>query len=384
MLYGFTKGSMGNLYNPIFYAFSCAANIAVFSFGYMLIPTVGPAVCGVGIAVVCGLMLELALRKNFNDDQYRIRYVTKILCGIVVVASGSLYIDQDYVLYVPILVGMAYITVNTILRSSILQACSITLLLVAPLKILLVMESSKFVAYMSTIVMETALVILTFAIFRTNKERLEETEKTVAILRGHHSMNTHQFSHDMRNVLQSMQELATSKYRTDPIKWLEKFDEYVASIDELCENYKSDEMSQVSIDSIIDALSHMTTNRRIIFNYVKYDDDPVLSYKNYVFWVLRNLIENSIEAANRRGILGTVAVVKSKNTITITDNCGGFDVSGIAHGNTSKTHDPKKHGVFLRTITDPSMSYMYGFTTVVENIKTGTQATLVFHTKQPK
>lgn len=304
MLYGFTKGSMGNLYNPIFYAFSCAANIAVFSFGYMLIPTVGPAVCGVGIAVMCGLMLELALRKNFNDDQYRIRYVTKILCGIVVVASGSLYIDQDYVLYVPILVGMAYITVNTILRSSILQACSITLLLVAPLKILLVMESSKFVAYMSTIVMETALVILTFAIFRTNKERLEETEKTVAILRGHHSMNTHQFSHDMRNILQSMQELATSKYRTDPIKWLEKFDEYVASIDELCENYKSDEMSQVSIDSIIDALSHMTTNRRIIFNYVKYDDDPVLSYKNYVFWVLRNLIENSIEAANRRGILG--------------------------------------------------------------------------------
>jgi hypothetical protein len=62
---------------------------------------------------------------------------------------------------------------------------------------------------------------------------------------------------------------------------------------------------------------------------------------------------------------------------SIVDNCGGFDVNKIALGVSRKSGEV--HGVFLRTITDPSMQKMFGFKVSICSMGDGTRIVIEFN-----
>lgn len=384
MLYGYTKKSIENMCNPGFYLVSCVSNMLVLSLSYFVVPVVGKHLAIFGTASMLVLILEFSWRgKRFTESVYNTRYVIQIIIGAVAITSGIVFINKDYMLYLPILMGMMYFAVNTIIRSQLVQYTSIGLMVLAPAKILIT-QPKDMLEYMSVVVLFTTVVVLTTVVFRTNKERLEDVERTSTVLRGTHYISTHLMTHDVRNTLQEMQSLALPRYRNSTTAFLYLLQSYSETIDKIVSNNAFDEMADVSIADVVNSLNHLTTTKRMVFSYIEEDDACVVSVKNVVYSILKNFIENSCEAADRIGIVPNIVVAKTHNKVTITDNCGGFDVSGIRNGYTSKTKNCKNHGVFLRTVTDTAMYELFGFCVDVARIHNGTKIVVKFKEAKSK
>ena len=378
MLFGFSKKSISNLNNPVFYYLSCFANTVTLSFAYFTVPRFGTVLGVVGDSILLILIVEFALRrKELTEKQYTLRYVVKVILGTAAVSCGVLMIDKDYVLYLPILVGMMYFNVNTILKSAVVQYTTILFMCIPFIK-LIIMNPVNLTEYISVISVFLGISILSTMLFRTNKEKLEEAEKTSSMVIGVHKLMTGLALHDIRNTLQKMQILATAKYRNDIQLFMTTMYRDMKAIEQCVENNMFSQSEEVNIVDIVDSLSHITNNNSVLFCFVCEDQEPVFGVRNMIYSALKNFIENSIEATQRQHKISTITVAKSDNKVIITDNCGGFDVSAITKGVSAKVPGSKKHGIFLRTITDPAIRNLFGFTANIERIEDGTKITMIF------
>jgi hypothetical protein len=351
--------------------------LIVIGFSFYLLPVLGTPVAFTGIGLMLAMLIEFEVHKPFTRQQYNIRYVIQMFAGMVVIVLGVVYIERDYILYLPILMGMVYMNVNTIIKNKFIQYVSLAMMFVPAVKVISTKPQNMF-EYLCVIFVFMSVSLLSSTLFRTNKETLEEAENVSTMMRGVHKLITHLTRHDVRNELQKMQILGTPTYRKNTALFLDTMYKYQASIEKLVDNNIFDDRSDIDVSALLEALSHVTSSKSVIFSYVCEDDSPVVSGRNMLYSTLKNVIENSIEAANRKGITGQVVVVKSKNKITCTDNCGGFNTSSIAQGRTSKNTGTKNHGVFLYTITNPAIKALFGFSAHVSCIDNGTRVELIF------
>jgi hypothetical protein len=113
------------------------------------------------------------------------------------------------------------------------------------------------------------------------------------------------------------------------------------------------------------------TNKASI-DYVELDDSTFYTNKNILYSTIKNFLENSIEANSNC----FVVVIKEKDRITIIDDCGGFDLETMK----GKTTKEKKnlHGIFLKTITDPSIKNLFNFEVKIDRMDNGTRVKIVF------
>jgi hypothetical protein len=139
-------------------------------------------------------------------------------------------------------------------------------------------------------------------------------------------------------------------------------------------------MREVDLPVLLEDLAAVTSQAE--FRVHMLDEAPLRGNRNLTFSVLKNLMENCLEAGRRKGIVPRLSLVKAGQTVTLLDNCGGFDTTRIQEGTTSKV-DAHRHGVFLRTVTDPAVTALLGFRVELLRIEDGTSAVLTFQEASP-
>ena len=109
------------------------------------------------------------------------------------------------------------------------------------------------------------------------------------------------------------------------------------------------------------------------------DEDSLSVFKkvNFPFFisVIKNLIENSLEACERKGISPQIRFfMSSSDELIYEDNAGGFDHSKIAQCYSSKEREKEEHGIFLYTLKYCGGNF--GIETEITSIEEGSRFAL--------
>lgn len=380
MLFGFTRKSARYLLSPRFYTFSCALNLLSMVFGILLLPPSGKILCTAGSGVLLGLLVESRFQRTFSGEDYRRRYVLKMLMGMAAIGMSMFLLDRDYLLFLPMLMGILYLNVNTILRSSLITASCIVFMSTSLVKIVLSSQANKL-EHLAVMILFMTTAFLSGLIFRTSKNELEEVENRSQMMRCAFQLASQLMRHDMRNAMQQLQVLGMARYRNDPALFRKTMSEHTQTLDRIVSADLFSDAQEIRFGELIPALSNQLSHRCEL-HHQSLDEEPLVGNRNLVHSVLKNLLENSIEAAQRQGASPCLRIVKVGNKITVLDNCGGFDITRVLEGRTSKK-DAANHGIFLRTVTDPAIASLFGFRVELCSVQGGTSSVLTFEPPQP-
>ena len=286
-------------------------------------------------------------------------------------------IRSEYMITVPFIVGMVLGNVNVIFKSRLLQSVNFVFMLTPLISILIF---HRDIMHLSLFFFLTAMCTISYFLVSSNRQTIErESEVKANFVKEVCKLSSNLSSHDLRNELTKMMILSSKKYRENLPLFLETFDGFVQNV--LAHvSFNVFESNPINIDDIVANLNHITNSSHVKFVYETEDNAKVIGHYNIIASLLKNFIENSIDAAMRRGHIAEVSMLKYENVIEIIDNCGGFDVDRIAMGNSSKLS--KNHGIFLSTITDPSVQKMFGFKVTILRIVEGTRIIVMFDEMQ--
>ena len=356
-----------NLYNKKFYTLSCLSNISSYIFTYFLAKEVGY------VAIVFGtiqllFVSEIGL-KHFTKEMYNHRYIVTIVSGMVMITFSMFDINKDYVLFLPIMLGFMYLSVNNFIMSKIVKVCSIIFML-TPIAKVFVSKNYSFVEYFGVLSIFTFFIYVTNKLFVNNYKNVKELEQKAEEIKSIFKLMSHLTIHDINNELQKMQILATKKYRNDPELFVDTLSDFTNSLMSLSNMDIFDNFEDIYVASLISNMNHVTNKASI--DYVELDDSTFYTNKNILYSTIKNFLENSIEANSNC----FVVVIKEKDRITIIDDCGGFDLETMK----GKTTKEKKnlHGIFLKTITDPSIKNLFNFEVKIDRMDNGTRVKIVF------
>lgn len=362
-----------DLFSKKFYMLSLLSAMVLLMFTYFVVPVAGKFLSIVSFCTFAYMIVEHLLR-DLTISEYKTRYAATIYVAVFVNIVSTFFLHKDYMLFVPMILSIMYLNVNSILKSKAVFAVTVVFMLSPLVKILL---TKRDLEYTSIIVLFIVSIMLSDVMFRGKAYAIAESERRRELMREVFKLMNNLTVHDVRNVLQKMQTLSLPKYRNDQMVFLEQLEKYTEDIDRLVDTRLFDTLRDVNVRHVLDMLSNVTTSKHIVFSL---DDRSLGTQKcnvRMLYATLKNLMENTVEASARLGKISSLHVTLSSHCITLVDDCGGFDVSKITQGHTSKK-DKETHGVFLKTILDPALNGIFGFKLHLENIGTGTRATLTF------
>jgi len=376
----YNKNTEINLYSRKFYIFSCILNLISAVFSYFTIPVHGSYIAIAGVVLFIFMALESLAPDEFTVSQYVNRYTIKILFGMVVVSTSIFSVDKDYILFIPVLLGLMYLNVNSILKSKFIQYLAPVFMTIPIFKVI-ISDSYDLVEYLALLFLFIGTSTLTSFLFQTNKHSLEEHERRGKMIKQIYKLMNHLTVHDVRNELQKMQVLAMDRYRKNTTLFIKTLNDFNNNIDKIVDNKLFESSESIDIKDLIEDMSHIIRRGDVCFYPSFKDNTMIYSNKNILFSTLKNFMENSIESARRKGITCQIQFIKDENQITLIDNCGGFEINKIKFGNTEK-EDKDKHGIFLKTIIDPSIKNLFGFEVGIVRLEHGTKVILQFQPKE--
>jgi hypothetical protein len=115
---------------------------------------------------------------------------------------------------------------------------------------------------------------------------------------------------------------------------------------------------KITFDEILG--STLSTYDYNLFDVTRTNKNIKYKLNKYVMIsILRNLYNNAIEAYSRNGLKSSIkiTILNNKERIIVKDNCGGFNVSNIKTGLSSKGSE---NGVFLKLLTNKSVQDILG------------------------
>lgn len=364
-----------NKFNVIFGRWYYLANMIVVYLMLMCtfktIPVLGPYVAISSAVIFTGLSWKFLLGRNLSVAEYRRNYISLIYIIMIILVTALAVIKKEYILIIPFMMSMIFGNVNVIFKSNTLKHINILFMCTPMIKILVEYRTFEYFAVFTFI---TSLTLIINILFTTNKKNLEaEGEVKANFVKEVFKLTSQLTNHDVRNSLTKMMILSKKEYRENLPKFLDTYD---SCVQDVMRNINLDVFTLVNINitSIVNMMSSVTDKVKFIAEYE--DEVNVKANYNIVYSTIKNLIENSIEAANRNNIAAEISLIKYENVVEIIDNCGGFDVSKIALGVTTKKED--NHGIFLRTIVDPAVQNMFGFSIQLYNTGNGTRIVIQF------
>ena len=371
-MYSFTDKAVATLYSRKFLLLSSAFNLILYTFTIRIVPQNTPLmlVCS---AVMMTLLLEGCLRKAFSVTQYNSRYALTMITGIMVITASLFRASKDYILFVPFVTSFVYLNANAIIKSRLLHWLILAFMITPVIKMVtwhFNLEAAMIMAFYASIN------LIAIYLFSTNKQAIDEAKNEGAYAREMMRLLNAWTVHDVRNELTKMQILAKKDLRSDLPKFLDTLYQYTESIAGLVDNDVEKDLETIHIRDMVARLTHVTNHAMLDFHYLEDDNSPVTGKRRIVYSVLKNIIENSLEAALRNGRKAHIELRKAGNSVVITDDCGGFDIERIRFGYSSKGES--SHGFFLRTITNPATENVFGFKTTLTNTGIGTKITLTF------
>lgn len=367
-----TKISL-SFYTKGFFIGSCLGATGLLCLSYFTVPVVGHGLALFGALAFLLLIGEFALRTPTDKAGYDIRYEITIYIEIAVNTVSSLYNHNDYMLFLPIILGMLYTNVNAIIRSPRIKVASI-LFMLYPSALALVTQRRTDIGYGGLILFFTLAVVLTNLIVLTQRVAIDDAERQRELFRTFTRLSNHLATHDSRNLLQKMQSLVALSV-TD-FRKLAAFESYAEELDQV--------INSRSADAVV-SLNHYQVAAQVLTSssfsdatvHVVASDHMVLCNESILYTTIKNLCENSVEAARRRELVPHLVIVSDQSSLRITDYSGGFDPKSIKFGSSTKAASGS-HGIFLASITDPSLSTVLGFTVNFLPFPGGTTTVLTF------
>lgn len=372
MLY-FGSDKVEILYSKQYLTLNFLAVMLMLFWNQLLIPII-PTVVSIVLAVFFFIYCIPVWRSDEPKiSQYNARYVSTVFLIIASVELGMFTSDREYFLTIPFIIAIVFGSMNSIFKSKILSKINILFMMSPLVKISMTYYDFEHLAVFSCI---SVMCIISLVLLGSTKEKIEkESELKAEFVKQVFKLCSNLTNHDLRNELSSMMVLSSKKYRENLPLFLNKFNECTSNIlDHVSFNVFDN--NPVNISDIISRMNHITNNDCIKFIYEAEDDINVFGNYNLIFSIIKNFIENAIEAAKNNGIMANIGVIKYGNTIEIIDDCGGFDVDKIMIGNSTKIGEG--HGVFLSTMLDPSIQKMFGISVKILNINNGTRVIIKF------
>jgi len=367
--------SLGRLYGRSFFVMSCVSSFAMFWCNWLIVPGMG-RMASLAAGILYAVLLLECLLRDWTVDQYNRRYAVKIFAVMCLTSVALFELPRDYMLYLPVLLGMLFLNVNAIFRSALLDRLIIVYMALPALKVLLYYPRADHLEYLSQVGLFTFVSYLTNHLFQTNKGQLEESENRAALLQSLFGLVTPLLAHDVRNELSKMQRLALQKYRNDLDLFEKVQNEHIQAITRMVDSVTLESQGVVRFDELIKELSCVHGLVQVQVRFREEDDLMLVSNRNIVHSVLTNLLENAIEAAQRSGTSHEITVTKRGAQIVVEDDCGGFDPAQVLSGKTWK--QGSHHGVFLRTLVDPTFERLFHFKADLERTSHGMAITLTF------
>ncbi len=368
-----------NLFSKQFFVTSCSGAMLMLAFTYSVVPVVGPALAFFSSTVFVYLIVERIVRKRYTLEMYASRYEVTMMIEVIVVSVALFYVESDYVLFIPIILGIVYLNVNAIMKSRRVYWFTMPFMLLPVVKIVM-FKTDRTLEYASVIVLFILTVFISELLFRSTAQAVAESERRREMMHTVFKLMNHLTSHDVRNLCQRMLILNLEKYRNDPELFEETLDGFVEKLGILTDPKYYEAQVQVDIKALVESMSHVVQSPYITIKLCL--EVPSFSCnKNMLYSTVMNLIENSVEAATRRCRNSVIEISTVGDELTLEDNCGGFDVSGIQRGTTSKPNGIR-HGVFLRTITDPALDGVFGFAVDIQPVPNGTKTIINFNQQE--
>lgn len=325
------------------------------------------------------VLLYFALVAKFTKREltiryYNIRYEITIYLGMLVTTTSMFFIDDIFVMFVPVLLGVLYTSANTFIKSKRVAVAS-AVFMFEPIVKLLSMKSNVPLGYTAVMVLCIVVVLISDNLFKSTAQARDESEHKLVLMRSVFKFMHGMKSHDLRNLASRFPVLMLPEYMNDPIKFSEKLFELISELDTLA-SFKLFEMPEpVNLRKMLTSIPCVQDNTdRFVFDIW---EPRITANKHVLHTVLKNVIENAMEAATRKQIIPVIEIQQYDDTITVTDNCGGFDVHGIKNMYSSK--GKHGHGVFLNMITDPAIGVMFGMTVSVARVHHGTCVTINYN-----
>lgn len=371
-MYSFTDKAVATLYSRKFLFVSSAFNLLLYGFTAKIVPQNAPLTLAFAV-LMTALLIESGFRKKFSVVQYNLRYSLTMVTGMMTITASLFRVPKDYILFVPFMTSFVYLNANTIIKSRVLHWLILAFMVTPVIKMMtwhFTVEAAAVMAFYSSIN------FIAIYLFSTNKQAIDNAKNEGAYVREMMGLLNAWTVHDVRNELTKMQILAKKDLRSDLPKFLDTLYQYTESIAGLVDNDVEKDLETIHIRDMVARITHVTNHAMLDFHYLEEDGTPVIGKRRIVYSVLKNIIENSLEAALRNGRKARIELRKAGNSVIITDDCGGFDIERIRFGYSSKGES--NHGFFLRTITNPATENVFGFKTTLTNTGIGTKITLAF------
>lgn len=294
-----------------------------------------------------------------------------------ITSLSVIFVNKDFVMYVPVLLGILYLNVNTLLNSKLIKYSSVAYFSVPVIKAFVYYSGSARIEYLAIMFVFISVSIMTFYLFNNNRESIDDSKNESETIKHINDLVYTITSRSVEKEITNIVDIVKSVYRVSA-------DDVVQNTINSCENIRTiiseadyNKKEIVDLKEIFGMLEHLTSRSNINVD-IRLDNQYVYSNKMMMFSTIKNIIENSYEAAVRRGIMADIIVRKYGNILTIKDNCGGFDLGKIQLGYTDKNSSDGNEGKFLKTITSPCIKSIFSFNVNVTQIENGTQVEIVF------
>lgn len=366
---------MISLFKKDFFIVSTVSNIISLGFTMFIVPKT--YLLTSLLCLLFLLMLVESFTKEYSLEQFKNRYIFKIVSGMFITSLSVIFVNKDFVMYVPVLLGILYLNVNTLLNSKLIKYCSIIYFAVPVFKAFVYYSGSARIEYLAIMFVFISVSVMTFYLFNSNRECIADTKNEAQTIKNINDLVYTITSRSVEKEITNIIDIVKSVYKNSA-------DDVVQNTLNSCENIRTiiseadyNKKEIVDLKEIFGMLDYLTSRSNINID-IQFDNQYVYSNKMMMFSTIKNVIENSYEAAVRRGIMADIIVRKYGNIMTIKDNCGGFDMSKIESGYSAKQKTEGNEGLFLKTITSPYVKTIFNFNIDVRQIENGTQIDIAF------
>lgn len=363
MFLNFTKSRMFDLYTKEFYLLSCIANLISSIFAYFVLPASANVIVLFGICLFIACIIEAVFRKDdITKKQYNEIYSIKIFYQIAITSISLLVLKNECIMYLPVLLSMLYLNVNSIIKSKLIQYSSIIFML-SPLLRIFYLPSNEIFLYLAVCVLFIFATFLSTFIFKNHQEKIDSSEHNMNILREVYRLTQRYPVHDIKNEL-TILNICSYKYHDDYPRFLEQLKESTENIQRYSNVNIFENEEVINLENLINDLRNYTSHSSInCFNSFM-DRRTIISNRNFLYSVFKNILDNCIKKSIKNNSVGDVVLIKKENCFILRDECG-LDVS-------------EKFKSFLEVIEDEMVKNMFGYDIKINTLSNGYEYKISF------
>lgn len=362
MFFKLTSKHYFNLYSKNFFLFSCVANLISSIFAIITLSNQFIILPVIGICAFVGMIIERLYKFDYNIDTYNERYIIKIFYEIVITTIGFFTLSSEYLMYLPILLSMLYLNVNTIIKSKLIQYSTILFMLTPILKIF-TSEIQNIPLYSSVCVLFILVTFLSNFLFKSHQELIEESKQKENILIEVYKLTQRPVMHNIKNELTRLY-LIAHKYTNDPGAFIEELRNSSESIQRFANTYLFDNEEIIDLENlIIDLERFLPISTMSVFNSF-IDRKEIVGNRNFIYSVIKKILDNCAEKCNKNKTNSDVILIKRENYLIVRDECG--------------TNVSNEFEIFLNVIKDQSVKNMFKYNIEISEITNGYEYKLLF------